>query len=99
MEVVAVEYRFIPATLTLGGADVVEFRNEGRLAHTWTVPAEPIDAESQLGSAEVPAVAQADVGQSATVEVLSIPPGTYQVVCAIAGHYSAGMVGQLVVPG
>ncbi|MEX2252070.1 MAG: cupredoxin domain-containing protein [Acidimicrobiia bacterium] len=99
VEVAADEYRFIPATLTLGDAGVVEFRNEGGLAHTWTVLAEPIDAESQLGSVEVLAEARADIGQSATVEVSSIPPGTYQVVCAIAGHFSAGMVGRLVVPG
>ena len=39
---------------------------------------------------------EAQTGQTVT-STLALQPGTYQVVCAIAGHFSAGMEGVLTV--
>ena len=40
----------------------------------------------------------APAGASVT-ETHSFAPGTYQVVCALAGHFNAGMTGTLIVSG
>lgn len=95
----ATEYRFVPATVTVSAATQIELRNDGRLAHTWTVIAEPIEDAVELGSATVLAEASVEVGQSAIADLSGIPPGNYQVVCDIAGHIAAGMIGELVVTG
>jgi plastocyanin len=95
--VVTDEYSFSPAVLALAEPGLVELRNVGGLAHTWTVMAEPIDAESDLSGSEPLAETRVDMGQSATADISEILPGTYQVVCAIPGHFSAGMKGELIV--
>ncbi len=95
--VVATEHSFSPATLSLDRPGAVELRNNGGLAHTWTVLASPIASESELSEAEVIVEARAEVGQAVTVDLTGLDPGTYQVVCAIPGHLSAGMEGELVI--
>jgi uncharacterized cupredoxin-like copper-binding protein len=95
--VVANEYSFTPAVLAVEEAQSLELRNSGGLAHTWTVLADPIESEADLPGAEVITEARVDVGQSALTDLASIPPGTYQVICTIPGHFSAGMEGELVI--
>jgi len=67
------------------------------VAHTWTVLSDPVESETDLVAATVLVAGRADVGQSALVDISSLKPGRYQVVCAIPGHFSAGMVGELVI--
>ncbi len=97
VEVVLDDYRFTPATLSPGTVTVVSAKNLGGLEHSWSVLEEPIESELDLGSATVLAEARVGVGQSATVDIGGLSPGRYQVVCVIAGHMSAGMVGELVI--
>jgi uncharacterized cupredoxin-like copper-binding protein len=97
--VVAEDNRFIPATITVDSATTVELRNDGGVIHTWTVLAEPIEAEADLGQATTLAEGRVNPGQSVRIDITTIGPGTYQVVCAIPGHISAGMVGELTVTG
>lgn len=95
----ALEYRFVPEILSIDLPAVVELRNDGGLEHSWTVLAEPVNEETEIGSATVLAEARVDVGQSASVDISDLEPGTYQVVCAIPSHFSLGMVGELRVRG
>jgi plastocyanin len=95
--VVANEHSFVPAVLTLDGVRTVLLRNEGGLAHTWTVLAEPVESEEEIAAAPVLAEGQVEVGQTASIDLVSTTPGRYQVVCAIPGHFSAGMKGEVVI--
>jgi plastocyanin len=91
------EYRFVPSTLSVGADVSVDVRNLGGLEHTWSVLADPIDGERELvGSTKLLEV-RLEVGQSASIELDVLPAGVYQLVCAIPGHFSAGMIGELVV--
>lgn len=97
VEVVLEDYRFSPVTLDVGAARQVRVKNLGGLEHSWSVLAAPIETEAELVDAVVLVEARVGVGQSVTVDIGSLAPGRYQVVCTIAGHISAGMVGELVV--
>ena len=95
--VVAEDNRFIPATITVDSGTTIELRNDGAVVHTWTVLAEPIEEEADLGQATTLAEGRVDAGQSVRIDLSALGPGTYQVVCVIPGHISAGMVGELIV--
>lgn len=99
VEVVLDDHLFSPAVLTPRDERVVRARNLGDVEHSWTVLAEPVETELELASATILAEARVEVGQSATVDLGSLAPGRYQVVCVIPGHLGAGMVGELVVDG
>lgn len=69
------------------GADVtVTLRNEGALEHSWVV---------KLPSGEK--MVHAKAGESATLRFTAPAVGTYEVICDVAGHKEAGMVGKLIV--
>lgn len=91
------EYRFVPSTVSVRGNVNVDVRNLGGLEHTWSVLAAPIDSESELAGSTRLLEVRLEVGQSANIELDELPVGVYQLVCAIPGHFSAGMVGELVV--
>ncbi len=95
--VAAEEHRFVPATVSTLGVTELRLDNGGALAHNWTVLAMPIESEMQLTGDIVLARAETEAGQSSTVSLAGLTPGTYQVVCSIPGHFSAGMVGTLVI--
>jgi len=97
LTVAADEYRFLPATLSSQETTVVRVDNIGALAHTWTVMAQPIAAELELTKGLVLAAAEVEPGQSSTVDLEALAPGRYQIVCAIPGHFSAGMIGELII--
>ncbi|NND73787.1 MAG: hypothetical protein HKN44_02170 [Ilumatobacter sp.] len=97
--VVADDYSYRPATLSTTLPVSVRVDNAGTLAHTWTVVSTPIERELDLVPGLVIAEATTEPGQSATIDLAGLAPGTYQVVCAIPGHISAGMVGELVIRG
>jgi plastocyanin len=95
--VLADEHQFVPATLSTRGPTSVRLDNIGALAHNWTILERPIEAEGELSSDIVLASAEAEPGQSAVVDLDGLAPGSYQIICAIPGHFSAGMVGELVI--
>jgi plastocyanin len=95
--VVAEEHRFVPATVSTRGVTEIRLDNVGALAHNWTVLARPIESETELTGDIVLARVETESGQSSTVGLDGLAAGTYQVVCSIPGHFSAGMVGTLVI--
>lgn len=95
--VIADEYSYRPATVSATMPLRVRLDNAGALAHTWTVMSRPISREVDLVRDLVIAEATTEAGQSATIDLTGLDPGTYQVVCSIPGHISAGMLGELVI--
>ncbi len=95
--VLADEHRFVPATVSTRGPTNIRLDNIGALAHNWTILERPIEAEGELSSDIVLASAEAEPGQSSVVDLDGLAPGSYQIICAIPGHFSAGMVGELVI--
>jgi uncharacterized cupredoxin-like copper-binding protein len=93
------DFKFSPDewTVPAGESISLELKNSGAVTHEWSlmlVPAQvPFDqadesniiSEFELGPGET---------QSVTFNAPS-EPGDYQVVCALPGHFEAGMVGQL----
>lgn len=102
LEVEADEYQFDPDSWTAGAGEAfsVDFGNIGQLEHEWVVIdlGEDIAAESEYTEdrvlVQVPPI---PAGESVTEQLTIDEPGTYQVVCALPGHFDAGMEGSLVV--
>jgi Cu+-exporting ATPase len=87
LEIHASALHFNPADLTVpaGRFVVVRFTNDDPVFHDWMVD----------GLANVDAAARP--GQTQRVRFRIDRPGTYPIVCSVAGHSEAGMVGVLVV--
>lgn len=67
-------------------ADVVLMNDTGSDAH---------HAHGETSNYDVHASAQ--VGQTTTLELTVLEPGTYQFFCSVEGHKEAGMIGELIV--
>jgi manganese oxidase len=79
------EFAIAPADITASGTLTVT--NDGSMAHDLTV----VDTGLTTGSM--------NPGQTMSLDVSSLAPGTYEVICSISGHKEAGMVGTLTVGG
>ncbi len=88
--VVGTEFAFDPAEFTVeaGRPVAVTFVNEGAVEHDWAL--HTADGQEVEG-----AHAHAPAGGEA-IAVFTLDPGTYEVVCTLAGHEEAGMVGSVV---
>ncbi len=102
IEIVAVDFAFDPESWTVATADgaTVKLDNRGTLEHNWDILSTPITAESELTDDLIlwEIAGASDTTTTGTID-LPLAPGTYQIVCTIAGHFSAGMVGELTVTG
>jgi len=79
------EFRITPSEISLPAGGVLAVANTGAVAHDLAV------ADQGLATPELAA------GESATLDVSSLVPGTYTLFCQIAGHREAGMVATLTV--
>ena len=81
--VVATEYEFDPAELSIAADTAVEVTlvNEGIVEHDWTVD-------------EFDVLIHTDAGESATATITA-SAGTYDVYCSVPGHRELGMEGVL----
>jgi plastocyanin len=97
LAVTTTEFAFDPASSTVvAGTDVaVEIENIGAVNHSWTVLAEPVTSEEEIADAEQLANVEVDVDEQGSTTV-NLEPGTYQVVCTVTGHFSAGMEAEVV---
>lgn len=83
-----------------GDAFTIEFTNGGTTDHEWAVLrlGEDIESEDEFEEAKVLFEVEAiGAGESTTEEFTVDEAGTYQVLCAIEGHFDAGMEGTLTV--
>jgi uncharacterized cupredoxin-like copper-binding protein len=95
----AIDIAFEPDswTVTADAEADVTLNNDGALEHNWTALelGVSITTEDEFDAGTVVAGTD-DIagGESGTVSA-TFAPGTYQVICTIAGHFSAGMTGSL----
>jgi manganese oxidase len=77
------EFAVSPATVGAGGS--LSVTNDGAMPHDLAVK----DTDLQT--------ALLQPGESATLDVSSLEPGTYTIICTVPGHEAAGMTAELVV--
>jgi uncharacterized cupredoxin-like copper-binding protein len=77
------EFSISPAALTVAEGGTLQVMNIGTLAHTLT------SKDADLATADIPP------GDTAQLVLSGLKPGTYAVICSVAGHEAAGMKGTL----
>lgn len=99
LDVTAAEFEFSPSAYVIpAGIEVpLTFRNDGALPHEWVIMTTPIDEESEFTEDLVLWEEEAEAGETKEVTIPPLDAGTYQIICAIEGHFAAGMEGELVV--
>lgn len=101
-----VEYEFTPNTWTVPAGEEVSITitNEGTLTHEWVLLQEGVtiaseddlpESEEELEENFVNVEQEVEPGESQTLTFQAPPAGTYQVICAIPGHFNAGLKGTL----
>ena len=101
-----VEYEFIPATWTVpAGEEVtITITNDGTLKHEWLLLQEGVNITSEADLPEdeeeleenfVTVEEEVEPGETKTLTFEAPPAGTYQIICAIPGHFDAGLEGTL----
>jgi uncharacterized cupredoxin-like copper-binding protein len=99
LTVTADEFSFDPADVTAAAdTDVtITLVNTGALEHEWAVieQGSEISAESEFSDDIVAFEVEAIDGGEEATETFNLPAGTYQVICAIPGHFASGMEGSL----
>lgn len=96
------EFRYDPesASVQAGAPVTVNFTNAGALEHDWMLVAEGTDVNALTAEDALTPEAHSGVlpaGESNTFSFTAPAAGTYQIVCTVAGHAPAGMVGTLTV--
>lgn len=81
------EFAIEPASVTVGAGGTVQVSNDGTTAHNLAVTG------TDLAIPDLPA------GETGELDVSSLEPGTYELLCLIPGHADAGMKADLVVGG
>jgi plastocyanin len=102
IEATASEFKFDPDSWTVPAGEefTIEFENDGTTDHEWAVInlGEDIEAEGDFAEDKVLLEVEALPEGESTDEQFTIDePGTYQVICALEGHFDAGMEGSLTV--
>jgi uncharacterized cupredoxin-like copper-binding protein len=104
------DFLYEPAEVTVpaGAAITLDLQNPGSLEHQWVILDAGVEVTSEDELPEETEIfawestywgQQLDAGQGATFSFTAPAEGTYQIVCAIPGHLTAGMVGELTVTG
>ena len=102
IEATASEFQFEPDSWTVPAGEefTIGFENDGTTEHEWAVINLGDDLESEDDFAEDKVLLEVEAlpaGES-TDEAFTIDEaGTYQVICALEGHFDAGMEGTLTV--
>lgn len=94
------EYNPPAASVPAGSPVTVNFTNNGALEHDWMLVADGTDVNTLAAEDALLPEAHSGVlpaGESKTFSFTAPAAGTYQIVCTVAGHAPAGMVGTLTV--
>ncbi|MBI5031954.1 MAG: cupredoxin domain-containing protein [Chloroflexi bacterium] len=102
------EFSFQPATIEVSVGQPVKLtlQNKGSVEHDWSIQKIPVIDVKEIGQSEhnmggsstKPDLhMSAKNGKSAELEFMPTRAGTYQILCTVAGHKEAGMVGTLIV--
>jgi plastocyanin len=72
----------------------ITFNNVGPLEHDWSVLSSTISSDGEFAE-DLVIFNVARVSGGSSTGTFNLPPGTYQVICTIPGHFAAGMEGTL----
>jgi manganese oxidase len=81
------EFAISPADLTVAAGGSLEVANRGAIEHDLAV------VDTGVGTPMLKS------GEEATLDLSSLAPGTYEVICTVPGHESGGMKGTLTIVG
>jgi uncharacterized cupredoxin-like copper-binding protein len=106
LEVTTSEFQFSPSewTVPAGEEITIDITNDGTVLHEWVLmqPGVDIASEADLPETEEELLAdfvyvedEVDAGDSKSLTFTAPAAGTYQVICAIEGHFDGGMEGTL----
>jgi uncharacterized cupredoxin-like copper-binding protein len=99
--VTADDFTFTPDEWTVPADEevTVTLVNEGQVEHEWAVLTEgtSIETEDEFEEDLVEYEIEAIPGGESATGTLSLPAGSYQVICALPGHLNSGMEGELTV--
>jgi uncharacterized cupredoxin-like copper-binding protein len=104
------EFMFTPQEWTVAAGEeiTVNLENTGSVEHEFVIlqPGVTVESEADLPETEEELLAdfvywedEVEPGDSKTVTFTAPAAGTYQIICAIEGHFDAGMTGRLTVDG
>ena len=105
----ATDFAYNPVTITVpsGQPVTLTMKNMGAVEHDFVVDQINVSnvEASDSGPAEHHQMEQAEydlhffakAGESAVLRFTPLQPGTYEILCSIAGHKEAGMIGKLIV--
>jgi plastocyanin len=96
----ATDFQYDPDgwSIPVGEEFSIEFTNDGNVEHEWAVLTEEISSEDEFNEEIVLFEVEATpAGETATEKFTVDDAGTYQVICALEGHFDAGMEGTLTV--
>jgi manganese oxidase len=79
------EFSFSPEALVVSGSGTLEVRNSGTMVHNLVVVGTDIRTPDM------------NAGDTYSLDLAGLEPGEYEIICDIAGHEQAGMVGILTV--
>ena len=101
------DFQFEPDGWTAAADEdvTITLTNESDVTHEWVILQQgaEIESEADLPETEEELLAdfvltETEVEPGATQDmVFNVPAGTYQIICAIEGHFDAGMEGSLTV--
>ena len=108
LEVTTTDFQFSPNSWTVSAGEEVSIQitNDGAVLHEWVLmqPGVTIESEADLPETEEELLAdfvhvedEVEPGSTTTLTFTAPEAGTYQVICAIEGHFAAGMEGELIV--
>jgi plastocyanin len=102
IEAEATEFAFEPDrwTIPAGETVTIEYENEGSVGHEWVIVRLGEELASEADFTEDKVLFEVEVVNPGTSveQTFSVDEaGTYQVICAVAGHFDAGMEGELTV--
>ena len=100
------DFQFSPGSWTVPAGEeiTIELTNNGSVQHEFVIlqPGVTITEESELPETEEELLAdfvywedEVPAGETKTATFTAPPAGEYQVICAIEGHFMAGMEGSL----
>jgi len=99
LNIAAVEFAFEPDAWTVVADTEAEvtLNNDGAIEHNWTVLEQgtTINNEEELDESTVVTATDDIAGGASGSVVATYAPGSYQVICTIAGHFNSGMSGML----
>ena len=101
-----VEMEFTPNTWTVPAGEQVSIiiTNDGTVKHEWVLMQEGVtiaseadlpESEEELMADFVNVEEEVEPGETKTLTFEAPPAGTYQIICAIPGHFDAGLEGTL----